>query len=66
MSKSYIVVIDLELQIIFFNIDHSKFINLMLSWEIWPCHEVAHEQDSLRAASKPKNEITPGETEEVN
>ena len=56
--------IDLELQTIFFNIDHSRFINSMLFWEIWPCYELACEQDSLRAASKPKNVIIE-ETEEI-
>ena len=56
LSKGHII--DLELQTIFFNIDHSKFINVMLFGEMCPCYEASREQDSLRAASKPENVIT--------
>ena len=47
LSKGHIL-IDLELQTICFNINHSKFINLMLSWEDMTLlsTEVACEQDS--------------------
>ena len=60
LLKSHLI--DLELQTIFVDIDHSKSIKFNAFWEIWPYNEVARKQDSLRVRSKPgarsKNLIT--------